>query len=242
MPSSDKLFSQPIRDISDFTFDDNVASVFPDMITRSIPGYPLMIDNIGAIAARYAKPKTTIYDLGCATGIATLSIAKQIDPNCQVIGLDSSVAMVNQCKAYLNNYQHAAPINIELADITAYHYQPASMFVMNFTLQFLAPDQRQQMLETIYNALLPGGVLILSEKIRAEDPKSDDLLIDLHHQFKKHNGYSELEISQKRTALENVMLTDTLSTHFTRLRTAGFKRITPWFSCFNFMSLVAHKE
>ena len=242
MRKNDNLFSQPITDISDFSFDQNVAQVFPDMINRSIPGYPLIIDNIGYLSEQYAQEQTTIYDLGCATGIATLSIAKQLTKNCPIIAIDNSTSMVEKASQYLGQYNHGADVTIHFEDITLSDLQPASVIIMNFTLQFLAPEQRTHMLAKIYDALLPGGILILSEKFKAEETLPNNVLIDLHHQFKKNNGYSDLEISQKRTALENVMKTDTMNTHFQRLTASGFTNITTWFSCFNFMSLIAHKE
>lgn len=242
MPQIDKLFSTHLNKIADFSFDENVAAVFPDMIARSIPGYPLMIENIGRLARQYCQADSTIYDLGCATGTATLSMAKHVAANnCQIVGIDNSPAMVKQCQQFVSQYHHPCPIKIECADITNYAYQPSSVILMNFTLQFLAPHERQAMIQRIYDALLPGGVLILSEKFTHEDVIGNELLVDLHHQFKGDNGYSDLEISQKRTALEKVMLTDTMSTHASRLDSAGFAHIIPWFSCFNFMSLVAVK-
>lgn len=243
MSKIDSLFSTQLDKIADFSFDENVASVFPDMISRSIPGYPLMIENIGRIAQQYAQANSVIYDLGCATGTGTLSMAKHIEQsNCQIVGIDNSEAMVHQCQQYINQYHHQCPVKIEHADITQYPYQSnTSIVLMNFTLQFLAPEERQAMLQSIYDALLPGGVLILSEKIKHTSVIGDELLINLHHQFKSDNGYSDLEISQKRTALENVMLTDTYTTHESRLTGIGFSDVVQWFSCFNFMSLVAIK-
>jgi tRNA (cmo5U34)-methyltransferase len=242
MPQIDKLFSTHLNKIADFSFDENVAAVFPDMISRSIPGYPLMIENIGRLAHQYCQPNSTIYDLGCATGTATLSMAKHVAVNdCQIVGLDNSPAMVKQCQQFVSQYHHPCPVKIKCADITTFMYQPSSVILMNFTLQFLAPQHREAMLQRIYEALLPGGVLILSEKFTHEHELGNELLINLHHQFKSDNGYSDLEISQKRTALENVMLTDSMATHTSRLEAVGFANIIPWFSCFNFMSLVAVK-
>ncbi len=243
MSKIDNLFSTQLNKIADFSFDENVASVFPDMISRSIPGYPLMIENIGRISQRYALPNSVIYDLGCATGTGTLSMAKHVDQSgCHIVGIDNSSAMVQQCQQFLTQYHHQCPVTIECDDIMQYAYQSnTSVILMNFTLQFIAPEHRQAMLQSLYNALLPGGILILSEKITHDSALGDELLINLHHQFKSDNGYSDLEISQKRTALEKVMLTDTYATHECRLRDIGFTDIIKWFSCFNFMSLVAIK-
>ena len=115
------------------------------------------------------------------------------------------------------------------------------MVVLNFTLQFITPEQRTELINRIAKNLVPGGLLVLSEKVTDQDNVCKELLIDLHHDFKRANGYSELEIAQKRTALENVMRPDSLSCHQERLTNAGFSHIAPWFQCFNFLSIVAIK-
>jgi tRNA (cmo5U34)-methyltransferase len=239
---SDNLFSKPLQQVADFSFDAQVAQVFPDMINRSIPGYAIMIQNIGEIANRFASNHSVIYDLGCATGISTLSIARAVTAqHCRVIGIDNSSAMLEQCNRFVKAYQHSTPIELIEADILNFQLAPCSVVVMNFTLQFLPPDSRETILQRIHEALLPGGVLILSEKVKGERTDHDELLIHLHHNFKRDNGYSDLEISQKRTALENVMLLDTQSQHFARFDAAGFDSYTEWYRCFNFSSMLAFK-
>ena len=238
----DNLFSKPFQRVADFSFDAHVAQVFPDMINRSIPGYAIMIQNLGEIANRFASDDSIIYDLGCATGISTLSIARAVSANrCRVIGIDNSSAMLEQCDRFVQTYQHTTPIELVEADILNFQFAPCSVVVMNFTLQFLPPDSRETILRRIYEALLPGGVLILSEKVKGEQSGHDELLIHLHHNFKRDNGYSDLEVSQKRTALENVMLLDTQSEHFTRFKAVGFDSYTEWYRCFNFTSMLAFK-
>jgi tRNA (cmo5U34)-methyltransferase len=133
------------------------------------------------------------------------------------------------------------PVTVTLGDINLLAIENASVVAMNFTLQFIPPEKRQAVLEKIYANLKPGGVLLLSEKIRGENEQCDNLLIDLHHDFKRHNGYSELEISQKRTAIENVMRPDHLSTHLNRLSEIGFSQTQVWYQCFNFCSMIAIK-
>ena len=149
--------------------------------------------------------------------------------------------MVERCKLHLKGFKSDVPVEVNLADINDVNLENASVVAMNFTLQFIPPEQRRALLEKIYNSLKPGGVLLLSEKFRGENEQADNLLIDLHHDFKRHNGYSELEISQKRTAIENVMRTDLLSTHLTRLSDIGFSQTQVWYQCFNFCSMVAIK-
>ena len=139
-------------------------------------------------------------------------------------------------------FQELLPVEVIEADILALEFQPASLVALNFTLQFVAPEKRAALIARIHDGLRPGGILILSEKFRFEDEQVNALLIDLHLDFKRANGYSELEISQKRTALENVMRTDSLETHRARLRDAGFTHQDLWFQCFNFGSMIAIKS
>lgn len=245
MSDVDKLFAAPLPQISDFVFDHDVARVFPDMIKRSIPGYPTIIENIGVMAAHHAQPDTLIYDLGCSLGAATQSIRRHLrQEGCRIIAVDNALAMVQRCREYLSAQnsmiEELIPASVVHGDILDVPLEPCSVVVLNFTLQFVAPDSRLALLTRIRQALLPGGILILSEKFRFEDPGVQHHLEQVHYAFKRANGYSDLEIAQKRSAIENVMLLDTQPAHLTRLHQAGFTQAYTWFQCLNFGSIVAH--
>lgn len=240
--SKDTLFSAPIANIGDFTFDENVAEVFPDMIQRSVPGYSNIITAIGMLANRFVTEDSQVYDLGCSRGAATLAMRRNIQQkNVKIIGVDNSPPMVERCRQHLQAYHSDIPVEILCEDIRQIKIENASMVVLNFTLQFLPPEDRQVLLEKIYAGLKPNGLLVLSEKFRFAEESVNELLIDLHHEFKRANGYSELEVSQKRTALENVMRTDSIETHKVRLKNVGFSQVELWFQCFNFGSMIAIK-
>ncbi|MCI5764546.1 carboxy-S-adenosyl-L-methionine synthase CmoA [Actinobacillus porcinus] len=240
--TKDTIFAAPIEKLGDFTFDENVAEVFPDMIQRSVPGYSNIITAIGMLAERFVTANSTVYDLGCSRGAATLSARRHIkQPNVNIIGVDNSQPMVERCRQHIQAYHSDIPVEILCDDIRHIEIKNASMVILNFTLQFLPPADRVALLEKIYQGLNPNGVLVLSEKFCFEDKHIDNLLIDLHHQFKRANGYSELEVSQKRAALENVMLIDSIDTHKARLKKVGFSHTELWFQCFNFGSMIAVK-
>lgn len=243
MSDRDTLFSAPIASLGDWTFDERVAEVFPDMIQRSVPGYSNIISMIGMLAERFVQPSTQVYDLGCSLGAATLSIRRNIaHEGCHIIAVDNSPAMVERCRRHLDAWKAPTPVNVIEGDIRDITIENASMVVLNFTLQFIAPSEREALLTKIYQGLNPGGALVLSEKFSFEDDTVGELLFNMHHDFKRANGYSELEISQKRTMLENVMLTDSVETHKARLHAAGFEHTELWFQCFNFGSLIALKS
>ncbi|MCI7352517.1 MAG: carboxy-S-adenosyl-L-methionine synthase CmoA [[Actinobacillus] rossii] len=240
--AKDTIFSTPIEKLGDFTFDENVAEVFPDMIQRSVPGYSNIITAIGMLAERFVTANSNVYDLGCSRGAATLSARRHIkQAHVKIIGVDNSQPMVERCRQHVQAYHSEIPVEILCDDIRHITIENASMVILNFTLQFLPPADRTSLLEKIYRGLNPNGILVLSEKFRFEDKNIDNLLIDLHHQFKRANGYSELEVSQKRAALENVMLIDSIDTHKTRLKNVGFSHSELWFQCFNFGSMIAIK-
>ncbi|AGH38535.1 tRNA (cmo5U34)-methyltransferase 2 [Bibersteinia trehalosi USDA-ARS-USMARC-188] len=238
----DTIFAAPIEKLGDFTFDESVAEVFPDMIQRSVPGYSNIITAIGMLAERFVTDNSQVYDLGCSRGAGILSVRRNVKAqNVKIIGIDNSEPMVERCRSHINAYQSSIPVDIHLGDIRNVEIENASMVILNFTLQFLPPHDRLALLKKIYQGLKPNGVLVLSEKFTFANQAMNELLIDLHHTFKRANGYSELEVSQKRTALENVMRTDSIDTHKQRLQQAGFSQVELWFQCFNFGSMIAIK-
>ncbi len=239
---TDLIYSQAHKQVKNFTFDAQVVEVFPDMISRSVPGYNTIIDTIGRLSQQFVQEKTNIYDLGCSLGAATLAMRKGITAqNCKIIGVDNSSDMVKRCKMHVDAFKGNTPVKIIEGNIQDIEIDNASMVVLNFTLQFIERTQRQALLNKIAKGLKPGGLLVLSEKITSEDKVTDEVLIDLHHSFKRDNGYSELEVAQKRSALEKIMLTDSVEVHKERLKQAGFSHSSIWFQCFNFTSFIAIK-
>lgn len=238
----DRIFSKPLAKVADFRFDDKVASVFPDMISRSIPGYGQILHTLGEIAERRVQPGTRVYDLGCSLGAATTSMRRALgERDVEIVAIDNSEAMVKRAREHLDAFVSPIPVELVCADIRDVAIENASMVVLNFTLQFLSPDDRDALMAKIHQGLVPGGVLVVSEKLVFDQPNLHQLLDDLHLDFKRANGYSELEISQKRNALENVMRPDTTERHMVRFKAAGFSEAGLWFQCFNFASMVAIK-
>lgn len=227
----------------DFVFDDNVAGVFTDMVNRSVPGYALIVRMISVLAEQYAQKNTELYDLGCSLGAVTFLLQQLKLDNCKVIAVDNSSAMIARCQESLAQNKSDDSLSVELRceDIQQTQISNASVVVLNFTLQFIAPEQRDTIIQKIYDALVPGGILIISEKIIFTEEEKNKLFIDLYHQFKKANGYSELEISRKRSALENILIPETITQHGERIKAAGFTSFEPWFQCFNFASMFAVK-
>jgi len=237
--NEDKLYIDEKLGDEPFRFDDSVARVFPDMLRRSIPGYAASIEAIGSLAARYVTPNTTCYDLGCSLGAATLAMQQGIRADgCRIIAVDNSEAMIEKCRSVVAGVDD---IEVRLADIRDVSIENASMVVMNYTLQFLDLDARDTVLRRIADGMVEGGLFLLSEKVVDENPQMEDLLVDLHHEHKRRNNYSELEISRKRVALDNVLVPESVARHRQRLADAGFSHSAVWLRYFNFVSIVAIK-
>jgi tRNA (cmo5U34)-methyltransferase len=242
MNDRDRLFDSGIHKTEDFVFDERVVRVFPDMINRSVPGYALVVPMIGMLARRYAQANTRLYDLGCSLGAVSLAMRSAVrTQGTEIFAVDNSADMIRQLRSVLGSGDDESlpRINLLQQDIVETPIENASVVVMNFTLQFIDPAQRSGLLRRIASGLNPGGILVLSEKIRFEDPLEQELQTAWHHDFKRAQGYSELEIAHKRDALENVMKPDSMEQHRHRLRETGFERIYPWFQGFNFVSMVA---
>lgn len=239
---ADNIYASPLEKMVDFRFDERVADVFPDMIQRSVPGYGTLIANIGIIAGHYAQDDSDCFDLGCSLGAVTLSMRQRVKAaNCRIIAIDNSAAMIERAEHIMATDNNRVPVDLRHEDIKDSVINNASVVVMNFTLQFIAPDLRDDLIKKIYNSLNPGGVLIVSEKLAFADNRGQQLQQALHLDFKRANGYSDLEISQKRNALENVMIPETAGAHYQRFQAAGFSQIEQWFQCFNFASFIAIK-
>lgn len=238
----DNLFTKSRAVTSGFRFDEQVVRVFPDMISRSVPGYELIVPMIGMLARRYAQPASTIYDLGCSLGAASLAMGLAVrTDDVNIIAVDNSEAMVERCKKNVRDKKGCIPIDVHLQNILDTRIEDASVVVLNFTLQFLDRDQRQTLLNRIAAGMRSGGVLIISEKICFADESEQNDQTEWHHDFKRAQGYSDLEIAQKRNALEDVLMPETEAAHFKRLEQAGLSSPRRWFQCFGFTSYIAFK-
>jgi tRNA (cmo5U34)-methyltransferase len=236
---SDQLFTDPARRLVDFAFDATVAEVFPDMIRRSVPGYETVIPLTGLLAARHAlRPGNegrAIYDLGCSLGASTLAVLQQLDDrDARIVAVDSAPAMIERARTAIRDPR----VEFHLADVRELAFEPAAVVLLNYVLQFVPPGDRPGLLARLHAALTPDGLLIVSGKIRFEDPAEQAFHDAAHLDYKRANGYSELEISGKRSALEHVMIVDTEEQHRQYFANAGFRTVRKWYQCLNWASFL----
>lgn len=232
----DKIFQTP--NTKQFEFDDNVATVFDDMLDRSIPFYGESIALIANLIYNLFSKNETIVDLGCSTANTLLAIYKK-NPNYKLFGYDNSPAMLEMAKRKI--YAFGANIKLHEADILTLDIPKSNVVIANYMLQFIRPLNREKFVKKVYDALFEDGFFIFSEKIIYEDKKLDKVMIDLYLDFKKKQGYSEFEISQKREALENILVPYTEKENRQMIENIGFNCVETLIKWGNFTTFLAKK-
>ncbi len=239
----DKVFSEEIKKPSDFKFGATVANAFDDMVERSVPYYNEIQRMIIELAAEHALPNTNVIDLGCSTGTTMIGLNPLVTEDIRFVGIDDSAEMLKKCNLKLQEANFKREYELVLGDLhQEVKIENASVVILCLTLQFVRPIYREKLLKRIFDGLVPGGVLIISEKVLAEDSLFNRNFIKYYYDYKRRNQYSEMEISQKREALENVLIPYKLSENITMLREAGFSHTETFFKWYNFSGFIAIKN
>tara|TARA_B100001123_G_C15256183_1_gene1004740 strand:- start:978 stop:1706 length:729 start_codon:yes stop_codon:yes gene_type:complete len=236
MVKRDKIFEEGNVSGLPFTFNQEVTEVFEDMIDRSVPGYSTSLKVIQQQTKKHFITQSNVYDLGCSLGASTTSLLNAISEQSKVIAIDSSEPMIRSCHDRFKKQIREDLVEFINEDITKSAIDNASVVVINFVLQFLKIEERTQLFKKIYNGLIPGGILILSEKVHFSSERKTKEVSDIYHSFKSKNGYSKLEISSKRDSLEGVLVTETEDQHITRAKEVGFKNSNKLMSNLNFLT------
>ncbi len=238
----DRVFADKKDKIKPFTFNREVASVFDDMLTRSVPLYGESIRRQAQMVLKFYQDKSRIYDLGCSHGNQGILILKQFkNQPFTMIGVDNSRPMIDKYQARLEHKGDSLQIDLICDQLEDVPIENASVVLINLTLQFLDVKKRDRLIKRIFHGLLPGGVVLLTEKTIHNKQSGNDLELDFYRRFKLENGYSELEISQKRDALEKILIPESLEVHKHRILNAGFSFFDIWLKWFNFSSMIAIK-
>lgn len=238
----DEVFREKYSKPSDFKFSRQVAGVFDDMVNRSVPYYEEMQRMVAELAADHAREGSRIYDLGCSTGTTLIHMDETVAGDIPFIGVDDSADMLEKCRTKLHSAQIKRPFELVVADLNKdVQIDNASVVVLVLTLQFVRPINRERLIRQIYEGLQPDGALILIEKILAEDSRFNRDFIKYYYNMKRRHHYSEMEIAQKREALENVLIPYKLSENITLLRDAGFEHCEIFFKWYNFTGIIAKK-
>ncbi|MFN5352053.1 MAG: carboxy-S-adenosyl-L-methionine synthase CmoA [Alphaproteobacteria bacterium] len=240
----DNVFDFKDKKVEDFKFNTQVVSVFDDMVTRSVPYYEEMQRMISELAKDFVSPNSNVYDIGCSTATTFCLLDKVItEPNVNFIGYDNSNEMIKKAKQKLKENGVERQVSFECADLNknSLRIENASLITFILTLQFIRPLNREKIMKQIFDGLNDNGALILVEKVTSEDTIFNRLFINHYYDFKRRNGYSEMEIANKREALENVLIPYRMEENFDLLKNAGFKQIEVFFRWYNFCAIIAVK-
>lgn len=239
---TDRIFKQNSPAAGEFQFDENVAKVFDDMISRSVPLYLDVQRAVPALASKLDHDPLRIVDLGCSTGTSLIHLARAItDRPVQLIGVDNSQPMLDKLHEKVKALELEQTVETTCSDIESFEFENASVVLMNYTLQFIEPAKRKALLASLVGRIRTGGFLVLSEKVVHGAAETDAVLTELYFDFKRRNGYSELEIARKRDALENVLMPLTVEENQQLLADAGFTRVELLLKWFNFATFVAYR-
>jgi tRNA (cmo5U34)-methyltransferase len=239
----DQVFRAERPAIADFRFGHEVATVFDDMVSRSVPFYAEIQRMIAEMAADFAAPDSAVYDLGCATGTTFLHLHPYLHPSVRLVGIDNSAEMLDKCAAKLRESGMVRSYDLRRADLDdGVRLEEASVVLLILTLQFVRPLNRDRLIADIFRGLRPNGCLLLVEKVLGEDSLLNRLFIRYYYDLKRRNGYSETEITQKREALENVLVPYKLLENRELLLRTGFRYVDAFFKWYNFCGLIAVKS
>jgi tRNA (cmo5U34)-methyltransferase len=234
---NDRVFTKPIE--KQFEFDEEVAAVFDDMLERSVPFYKESQNITQFFALKHLKDDSVLYDLGSSTASLLINISRELKCSASLVGLDNSEAMLEQARKKC--VALGAKVELHNADILEYDYKEADVFVSNYTLQFIRPLVREELVKKIATSLKKDGIFIFSEKVISHHSKLNKDLIECYYDFKKEQGYSEYEIMQKREALENVLVPYSEDENIKMAKNCGFSHCEVVFRWANFATFIALK-
>lgn len=239
----DRLFEKTASRASDFQFTEEVAEVFDDMLIRSVPLYLEQQMIIQELGKRFYAPGTAGYDLGCSTGTTLINLGRELmDQHPRLIGYDNSLPMVEKARERIRRRNLETVVEVRCGDIEEIPLEPASLMTLCWTLQFIRPLDRERLIRRLYESLVSGGALIITEKVLTGSPATNQLFIDRYYEFKKRNGYSNEEIARKREALENVLVPFRIDENVRLFRRAGFQIVDTFFQWYNFAGFLCVKR
>ena len=227
----------------EWSFNEDVANVFDDMLGRSIPGYENMRETVIRMITPIISNGGYVLDLGCSHGEMIAKLIKELGQSLYVnyVGVDSSTAMVSKARKRFADDERVTIVHADIADAEMQRLRYDAVLSI-LTLQFIPIEHRQEILKQVYDSLSPNGCFILVEKVLGESWIGQDHLVSVYHQMKKDNGYSDEQIEAKRKSLQNVLVPIRASENIRMLKSAGFSVVQPFWQNLNFIGIYASKE
>ena len=239
----DKVFDNPDMAVADFRFDETVAAAFDDMVSRSVPYYDEMQRMVVEMAADFAEPGSRLYDLGCSTATTLALLDRKTHPDVHFVGIDNSPEMLEKARLKLDKLAPNRSVDLLCQDMHEnLHVEDASVVMMLLTLQFVRPLYRERIIRRIAEGMRPNGALILIEKLVVSDSRLNRMYIEHYYDYKRTRGYSEVEITKKREALENVLVPYRYEENRELLLNNGFSTVEEFFRWYNFSAFIAIRD
>lgn len=226
---------------SQWKFTQEVADVFENMLERSIPELDGMRDVVTRLACKFALPNTQVIDLGCSAGGSLIPIIREKGRTVSYIGVENSVPMIEKAEELIG----ALNVDYLLQNMDLRSQFPqadnCSVILSVLTLQFIPMEHRQSLLHRVISSLNSGGAFVLVEKVLGNDHFLNDLMTTLYQQMKRDNGYSEVQIAEKKRSLENALVPVSARSNEELLRSAGFKHVECIWRNLQFVGWIAVK-
>lgn len=242
---SDQVFDSGEARAADFKFNEQVADVFDDMVSRSVPYYEEQQRMIREISKAFWLPGTCIYDLGCATGTTAVSLSREL-PGASIVGYDNSWPMIHRANQKVEEAGLEERISLRYGDLNGnleeLPIENATVATLCWTLQFVRPLRRDNLIRHIYESLADNGALVVTEKVLFNGSPTNRFFIDFYYDYKRRHGYSELEIANKREALENVMVPYRMDENLELFRRSGFEIVETFFQWYNLAGFLCVKK
>jgi len=226
-----------------WTFDQDVANAFDDMLERSIPDYARMRELCFLVGARFVKHGTSVVDLGCSRGEAIAPFVSTFGAYCRYVAVDVAEPMLAAARERFAVLINAGVVDVRKHDLRRGMPVPlasSSLILSVLTLQFTPIEYRRSILEAAKRALAPGGALIVVEKVNGRSAVLHDAMLALYESHKRDNGYTYEQIARKRASLEGVLVPLDAGQNYAMLREVGFTGVECFWRWLNFAAWVAH--
>jgi tRNA (cmo5U34)-methyltransferase len=226
-----------------FSFTGKTTKYFDTHISKSIPFFLESHKLISKLSTFFVSNESTVYDLGCSTGLSLRAIADHnLNKRFKIVGIDLSKDMINKAKINTNKKKYnKIKINYLCNDVLKIKLDKSDLIISNYFIQFIHPKKRQKIFDKIYNSLNYGGGFIFFEKTRGPDARFQDMFTQLYNDYKSDSGFTEKEILNKTKSIRGYLEPFTEKANIDFLKRAGFKDYTTVFKYYSFQGFLAIK-
>jgi tRNA (cmo5U34)-methyltransferase len=205
-----------------WSFGGKVPNKFESHIAKSVPLYLEGHQIIVRLSDYFLKEESVCYDIGCSTGNLLNKISQHTNKKkIKLYGIEKEKSMYKYASSKIKE-KNIKFINKDFRSIAT---KKSDLIISYYTLQFINPSIRQNILTKIFKTLNWGGAFIMFEKIRGNDARFDNMLNSLYLDFKEDNKLSVKDILLKSKSLRGVLEPFSDSGNLGLIKRAGFKDV-----------------